>query len=447
MDPGPSSRLLRSIIAASLLVSLYPASFAGAQPSISCIGTDGVVNVVEQVSYTDSDGRRWLDGTVVNDSPVVLRSAMVPVTLWYGPLDSETKDVGVAARTLAPGQRSTFHLAVPDGAEESTPVASAGGGWATDAEALSLEVVSVTRRPEPLAGLSAAYLAETSLRTYDVVIRNTAGVPVGDVSVWGTEREAAAEESGTLLSALEGELCGKVLAPGASATVVLKACAPEDADPLTAVKTEVFAQAAEQPSIALSFGDRSPAFGERVPFTISLKDSAGQPLSGERTVKLYWSTDGCNWRYTYFTAKAGIAKGSVEPQNKTFYKAVFWGDHQYAQAHSAKQFIYPATQVTTPEVAPTSVTKGATFSAVGYITPDHAAGSREIKVQCYRYEGGRWVLRKTVAATTSAYPGAKAKYRASVSLSATGRWRLRALHPADEQTQRDTSGVDYVTVR
>jgi hypothetical protein len=168
---------------------------------------------------------------------------------------------------------------------------------------------------------------------------------------------------------------------------------------------------------------------------------------GERTVKLYWSSDGKEWRYKHLSAVNGIARGTVRPLEKVTYKAVFWGDSEYAEAHSHTVEVYPVTAVTTPAVAPTTVKAGAAFSASGFITPDHSAGNREVRVQCFRLENGEWVLRKTVWATCSAYPGPKARYGARVSLSQRGRWRLRALHPADDQTRRDVSAHDYLTVK
>jgi len=57
----------------------------------------------------------------------------------------------------------------------------------------------------------------------------------------------------------------------------------------------------------------------------------------------------------------------------------------------------------------------------------HAAGTHPVTLQFYRYESGRWVLRKSVSAVVSDTLSFST-YRASTSLPYSGTWRVRARH-------------------
>ena len=57
----------------------------------------------------------------------------------------------------------------------------------------------------------------------------------------------------------------------------------------------------------------------------------------------------------------------------------------------------------------------------------HAAGTHPVTLQFYRYQSGRWVLRKSVSAAVSDTLSFST-YRASTSLPYSGTWRVRARH-------------------
>lgn len=64
------------------------------------------------------------------------------------------------------------------------------------------------------------------------------------------------------------------------------------------------------------------------------------------------------------------------------------------------------------------------FTSTGTLRPDHTIGSSAVKILCYRYESGKWRLKKTVTATMAT----AGKYSASVKLPTSGKWRLYASH-------------------
>jgi hypothetical protein len=76
--------------------------------------------------------------------------------------------------------------------------------------------------------------------------------------------------------------------------------------------------------------------------------------------------------------------------------------------------------------APSKARAGRGFKVTGTIAPNHASGSRVVRLQCYRREAGRWVLRKSVWASSRSGT-TRSAYSVSLSLS-HGSWRLIARH-------------------
>ena len=66
----------------------------------------------------------------------------------------------------------------------------------------------------------------------------------------------------------------------------------------------------------------------------------------------------------------------------------------------------------------------------GTLVPPHAAGHGSVRLEFQRLRGGAWAAAKTVK-TALSDAAAGSRYSAAVSLSAAGRWRVRAVHPAD----------------
>ena len=108
------------------------------------------------------------------------------------------------------------------------------------------------------------------------------------------------------------------------------------------------------------------------------------------------------------------------------------------------QLPLPAATLTTPAASSTLV-RGRTYSAHGFLKPRHAAGSLAVTLRCYRRESGHWTLRKTVRAKVRDH-STYSRYAVSLALSSNGKWRLRASHACAEH-RASYSAYRYVTVR
>lgn len=149
------------------------------------------------------------------------------------------------------------------------------------------------------------------------------------------------------------------------------------------------------------------------------------------------------------TASDGSFAAYVRPSKQTKYRARFAGDAERIGTTSSVKTVTPKAYLTTPS-APSTVYKGHTFSAYGYLKPRHTSGAKNVKLSCYRLESGRWVARKTVYATNSNYSlnGASAtKYLAKYSLPYAGKWKIVASITGDSVHASTTSGTRYVTAR
>lgn len=77
--------------------------------------------------------------------------------------------------------------------------------------------------------------------------------------------------------------------------------------------------------------------------------------------------------------------------------------------------------------APSSVRRSSVFTVSGTLKPRHPAGTAAVKLQFYRLEGVRWVLRKTVSAKVANY-STYSRYVVKTTITSTGKWRVRAYH-------------------
>ena len=90
---------------------------------------------------------------------------------------------------------------------------------------------------------------------------------------------------------------------------------------------------------------------------------------------------------------------------------------------------------------------GDRFSVSGTLSPRHPAGANSVELRLYRWNGSRWVLRRTVLTTNR--DGASAdvtRWAATFALAKTGRWKLVAYAPADADHAATTSKQGFVTV-
>jgi len=105
----------------------------------------------------------------------------------------------------------------------------------------------------------------------------------------------------------------------------------------------------------------------------------------------------------------------------------------------------PAAALTKP-VANSKVVRSKTFSISGILKVRHPAGDWAVKLYCYRYEGGFWKLRKTVAAKVADSGEEYSSYRVSTTLPSSGSWRVRAVH-SDADHRWSNSVYKGITVR
>jgi hypothetical protein len=170
-------------------------------------------------------------------------------------------------------------------------------------------------------------------------------------------------------------------------------------------------------------------------------------ISGRR-LELESSTDGKSWTKastSYATDALGESRVTVNLTTRRYYRLQFAGDPTWAGGTSAAVVVTPRVYLTRP-TTPTSVKRARAFSAYGFIKPRHTSGTYPVAIKCYRYQSGKWVLRKTVPAKASNY-STYTKYSKSLSLPYAGRWRIRAYHAADSKNAATCSSYRYVTVK
>ncbi len=88
---------------------------------------------------------------------------------------------------------------------------------------------------------------------------------------------------------------------------------------------------------------------------------------------------------------------------------------------------------------------GDRFTVSGALLPRHAAGAHSVELRAARWNGSRWVLRRT-ALTTNRDDGEATRWAATFALAAPGRWRLVAVALPDADHVTSTSRAALVTV-
>jgi hypothetical protein len=179
---------------------------------------------------------------------------------------------------------------------------------------------------------------------------------------------------------------------------------------------------------------------------MGLMDSSGLPR-GSQLLAVDRSYNGSSW--TYLTAVRTGANGSVSlavsPTKKTYYRVRFGGTPSLMPAP------IPMNVCVTPQVglgrpvAPTSMTCNKGYTITGTLKPRQTSGSRLVALRAYRYEGGSWVLKKTVSTRAVNY-SSYSKYKGAIKLGSSGKWQLRAYVPAGSQYAQTLSSVRSVTV-
>jgi uncharacterized protein (DUF1684 family) len=76
------------------------------------------------------------------------------------------------------------------------------------------------------------------------------------------------------------------------------------------------------------------------------------------------------------------------------------------------------------------VRHGRRFQVYGTVSVRMVPGTYPVVLDCYRYEDGQWVLRKSFRMKAYRYPNRR-KYGGLIRLPSAGRWRLVARYLAD----------------
>ncbi|MEZ5126738.1 MAG: PKD domain-containing protein [Thermoleophilia bacterium] len=197
----------------------------------------------------------------------------------------------------------------------------------------------------------------------------------------------------------------------------------------------------------VSLSARSPSAYAAAKITGTLKTPEGAPL-GACQVLIQSSRDGLRWKATATVATAddGSYVTVAAPKRLTYYRAVFAGAGDLAPATSTARTVKPRVRMSTPS-SPARVAVKQRFRVTGTLEPRHTPGTKPVVVRCYRRQNGTWKLRRSVAAKVSEAGGGVSRYSATLSLPASGSWRLRAYHAADASNAATMSSARSLTVR
>jgi hypothetical protein len=188
------------------------------------------------------------------------------------------------------------------------------------------------------------------------------------------------------------------------------------------------------------------AYGGRVKTSGTLSTLSGIPL-GDCAVFLEFSIDGFTWYGGVIANTDLLGRFSLTSSafsDGRYFRVEYNGSAIDLSAQSPAVFVKPKVSLQTP-VAAASMSHTKSYKVYGDLKPQHAAGASAGTLQCYRLEAGHWRLRKSFPMTAST-SGAFSHYNATVKLTLTGKWRMRAYH-ADALHAATYSGWRSVTVK
>ena len=188
------------------------------------------------------------------------------------------------------------------------------------------------------------------------------------------------------------------------------------------------------------------SYGGAAKLTGTLASISGIPVAG-RSVALEVSADGVTWTQT--STKVTSSSGafiltSPALHSARYLRANFKGDGSYPSVQSRAALVKPRASLGVP-AAPSTMYRTKTYTVYGALRPRHTSGSSVGRLYCYRWESGRWRLRKTYTLKAYNY-STYSRYRTSVKLPKAGKWRMRAYH-SDASHAATYSGWRYTTVK
>ncbi len=180
----------------------------------------------------------------------------------------------------------------------------------------------------------------------------------------------------------------------------------------------------------------------------------GAPLADSR-VDIWTSTsadgDYIKSSLTGTTTASGQFSITVKPSNATYYRVKSPGSASVRSSSlSGYVKVTAAPSVGTPR-APSKMKRLKYYTVYGYLKPRHTKGSYPVLIYKWRKtSSGSWKSYGSVKAKAYDYKSGSTsitKYSVKMRLTKSGKWRLRALHPADAlHIKKWSTGYDYVTV-
>lgn len=171
-------------------------------------------------------------------------------------------------------------------------------------------------------------------------------------------------------------------------------------------------------------------YGGYVSVSGSLSSATGA-VSGQ-PVDLYVSyNEGASWSRLVGLETDAYGKWThrFRPARNLSLQARFGGsaDGRFRAAPNAGTWVIVRPALTRPKLGTSKVYRNRSFAVRGYLKPRFTSGTRPVKLRFYRYQSGRWVLKKTVSAKASKY-SSYSKVTAKTSLKNRGRWYVVATY-------------------
>ncbi len=398
------------LVACSVVALAGLASPAYAAPMRATCEPEIALSVEATAAY-DYGESRYLDGIISNDSTVNVNCPVVQVT-WLEDDADRVERAWPRADGMRPGDWTAFHLSWPKSVPSTWTAVVTAGGYRTDRTALRLQVED----PLALGGdkLSALTVDPGSeMRSYVATVTNTAAFPVSSIELIGGEWEG-----GTFVDAVWSWDEPSVLQPGESEQIQFHAKAPTAGTP----EPDIFVEARERPVITLRADTLAPYYGSAITFTLKLTDVGGAPITGGRTLKLFYSADKQCWNYVPQQTDTGTAVIKFVPDKPLYFKALYWGDDRYGMTESAIVKAVPRVANTDPD-APEKVEVGRKFKVHGRVCGGAKSAGKPVYLRLYRYSHARdkWVYKGSVKTTADS----AGRYTRSLRLSSRGSWKMR----------------------
>lgn len=186
---------------------------------------------------------------------------------------------------------------------------------------------------------------------------------------------------------------------------------------------------ATMPGVAVS-PTLTVAWNTTVTITGRLVGPTGAPLAGQRVELQRWDAAWLRWTsggVSATTDTSGTWRLALRVPASVRVRARFAGSLSLYPVASPSISLRALPGMSRP-AGPSLAVRGKWYTYYGMLTPRHTAGSAPVKLQFFRYESRRWVLRLTVAAKVASVTGGS-RYSVPVALSLAGSWKVRVYHP------------------